>query len=675
MMHGIRQSISRKMLLLVLSTTFMALLVYAVAMLIYDVRNYRALWISDLTTQADILGRFAAPALEFNDPQGARENLEQLRARPKILAAAVYTATGTVFATYRHEAAGERTEAEAFPPLQAGERHIVSGDTVAIFRPIRQNGETVGAIYLRAKYELSARMSSYLGILVAVMACSLLVAALISVWLQAAITRPILAVTDIARRVIRDRDFSFRATRSTDDEIGVLVDAFNDMLGEVGQRAEALKESNEALLTEMHERRSAEEALRQLNDTLEQRIAARTAELEIANEQLRQSQKMEAVGQLTGGIAHDFNNLLAGIIGNIEMLQIRIAQGRIDGLERYTRSAMSSADRASALIHRLLAFSRRQTLAPKPTDINRLVGSMLDLIQHSAGPTIQVDTGLYEGLWDTMCDPNQLENALLNLAINARDAMPAGGKLIIETGNVVLADPTAPAHAGKVDRDYVTVSVADTGTGMTPEVLARAVDPFYTTKPLGQGTGLGLSMVYGFVNQSGGYMRINSQPGSGTTVRLHLPRYYGQAAASVVAKQTMAVPRAASRATVLLVDDEAPVRELAKEVLEDLGYTVFVAADGQIAMQALRSAARIDLLVTDVGLPNGMNGRQLAEAARVLRPRLRVLFITGYAQAAAMWNEQMQAGMDILTKPFRLDAFATKVSAMLDPSMAVPDDT
>jgi signal transduction histidine kinase/CheY-like chemotaxis protein len=661
MIRAIKHSISRKLTLVVLATTFMALLVSAAGMLLYDIRDYRTAWVNDLTTQAEILGRVSAPALEFNDPKVAQENLQQLKARPRILSAGIYTADGDLFATYSR---GQTTES-GFPRYSQGQSYTIEGDQIKVFHPIQRNGEIVGTVYLHARYELFNRMADYLIILAGVMVGSLLFAAILAIRLQATITKPILAVTDIAREVIRSREFSFRVKKTTEDEIGILVDAFNGMLSEVGQLTADLKESNGALTLEMNERRAAEEALRQLNETLEQRIIARTAELESAHEQLRQAQKMEAVGQLTGGIAHDFNNLLAGIVANIEMMQIRISQGRTSDLNRYIVSAMSSTDRAAALTHRLLAFSRRQTLDPKPTDINRLVSSIEDLIRRSVGPGIQVNTILSDGLWSTMCDSHQLENAVLNLAINARDAMPDGGKLSIETSNTDLVDSPEKTDPDAAQQKYVTISVTDTGTGMSPEVLARAFDPFFTTKPLGQGTGLGLSMVYGFVKQSGGYIRIDSEPGRGTTVRLYMPRHAGAEAMKTLENNVPNAPRAATRETVLLVDDEAPIRMLATEMLAELGYSVLAAEDGPQALRILRSSKQIDLLISDVGLPNGMNGRQLADAARTMRPDLRVLFITGYAQAASIGAEQLAPGMELMTKPFKLDVFATKVAAMM----------
>jgi PAS domain S-box-containing protein len=384
-------------------------------------------------------------------------------------------------------------------------------------------------------------------------------------------------------------------------------------------------------------------------------------------ERLRHSQKMEAVGQLTGGLAHDFNNLLTGITGNLELTKLRAAQGRFADLERYVTAAQSAASRAAALTHRLLAFARRQTLDPRPVQTNRLVTDMEELIQRTVGPAIQLEAELAEDLWPTLCDPNQLENALLNLCINGRDAMPDGGRLTIRTVNTALDDSSA-REQDMPPGEFVAISVTDTGTGMTPEVAERAFDPFFTTKPVGMGTGLGLSMIYGFARQSGGQVRIHSRQGQGTTVRIHLPRYAGEVEAEGPQPEPVEAPRARAGETVLVVDDEPAVRMLVTEVLEGLGYAALEAADGPSGLKLLQSGARIDLLVTDVGLPGGMNGRQMADAARAGRPELKVLFITGYAANAAVGSGHLPVGMHVMTKPFSLDLLATRIRELITAS-------
>ena len=383
-----------------------------------------------------------------------------------------------------------------------------------------------------------------------------------------------------------------------------------------------------------------------------------------AEDALRQAQKMEAVGQLTGGIAHDFNNLLTAIMGSMELLRSRIEQGRMNDIDRYIALAESAGRQAAGLTHRLLAFSRRQTLDPRTTDVNALVAGMDELIRRTVGPEITVEVISGDALWKTLIDQNQLENALLNLSINARDAMPDGGLLTIETSNRRLDEYAARQH-GLPPGPYVWLSVSDTGSGMTPEVIRRAFDPFFTTKPIGQGTGLGLSMIYGFAQQSGGHAQIDSEPGRGTMVSLYLPAHHDDAPHAAVPAALAAPGRTERGETVLVVDDEPSVRMLVIQALEDLGYTAMEAADGTAALNMLRSGVRIDLLITDVGLPGGLNGRQMADAARVVRPGLKILFITGYAENAAMQNGILDSGMQVLTKPFALETLAHRVKDMI----------
>ncbi len=384
-----------------------------------------------------------------------------------------------------------------------------------------------------------------------------------------------------------------------------------------------------------------------------------------AEDALRQSQKMEAVGQLTGGLAHDFNNLLTGIMGSLDLLQVRVAQGRYDRVERYVDAAQEAAKRAAALTHRLLAFSRRQTLDPKPANINTLVAGMLDLLRRTVGPEILLETTQADDLWIVLVDVSQLENALLNLCINARDAMPDGGRIDVEMRNTRLSASTAGERDLPLG-DYVALSVSDNGTGMPPEVAARIFDPFFTTKPLGSGTGLGLSMIYGFARQSGGNVRVHTRPGIGTTMRILLPRHYGEAEHEVESGGLSDAPRSSQGESILLIDDEHAVRSLAAEVLDELGYRIVMAADGNEGLERLRSKTRFDVLITDVGLPGGLNGRQVADAARLLRPGIKVLFITGYAENAVLNHGHLAAGMQVLTKPFAMETLASRVKQLIE---------
>ncbi|WP_442963979.1 PAS domain S-box protein [Pseudomonas sp. MM211] len=441
--------------------------------------------------------------------------------------------------------------------------------------------------------------------------------------------------------------------------------------GRVDHAADGTPVSFPGVLIDVEERRTVEAerdraitALRVLNDTLEQRVAERTNELMRAEEKLRQSQKMEAVGQLTGGLAHDFNNLLAGISGSLELLGIRVAQGRLSDIDKYMAAAQGAAKRAAALTHRLLAFSRRQTLDPQPTDVNRLMTGMSELIQRTVGPSIALETVGAAGLWTALADASQLENALLNLCINARDAMPDGGRITIETANRWMDRDIARAH-DIPEGQYLSLSVTDTGTGMSPEVIAKAFDPFFTTKPIGQGTGLGLSMIYGFAKQSGGQVRIHSTLGQGTTISIYLPRYHGDASEDSSEAITTSASLPETGETILVVDDEPTVRMLLTDVLSDLGYTVVEAADSVAGLKVLRSNVQIDLLITDVGLPGGMNGRQMADAGREIRPNLKTLFITGYAENAAIGNGHLGPGMQVLTKPFAVDTLVSRVRDLM----------
>jgi PAS domain S-box-containing protein len=389
----------------------------------------------------------------------------------------------------------------------------------------------------------------------------------------------------------------------------------------------------------------------------------RQAQLMRTEEALRQSQKMDAIGQLTGGIAHDFNNLLTGIIGGMDILKRRIASGSYDDTQRFMDAASASAYRAAALTHRLLAFARRQPLDPKGVDANQLVRSLEDLFRRTLGEQIKLSTDLQSDLWPTFSDANQLENALLNLVINARDAMPNGGRLVVETRNVVF-ESTFQQGAEEIEAgEYTVVSVADTGGGIPPEIVDRVFDPFFTTKPLGQGTGLGLSMIYGFAKQSRGHALIESEVGTGTKVSLYLPRYKGDLPMESPAELVDLAPGEGE--TVLLVEDDSSVRLLIGEVLRDLGYACMEAIDAQAALPMLISNARVDLMITDVGLP-GLNGRQLSEIARQHRPDLKILFVTGYAEHAIK-GTFLEPGMAMVTKPFALDSLALKIRDMLSP--------
>jgi len=439
--------------------------------------------------------------------------------------------------------------------------------------------------------------------------------------------------------------------------------------GLAGLAAEAAVAIDNARLTrsaqkEIEERKRAEEALRELNATLERQVAERTEELRVKDEALRQSQKMEAVGQLTGGVAHDFNNLLQIIIGNLETLERAVPEtsGR---MHRAVQSAMNGARRAASLTRRLLAFSRRQPLDPKPIDVNVLVTGVSELLHRSLGEIVEIETVRAAGLWRVEADANELEAAILNLAVNARDAMPSGGRLTIETANSYIDEAYAAGQAEVTPGQYVSISISDTGEGMAPDTITRAFEPFFTTKPVGRGTGLGLSQVYGFVKQSGGHVKLYSEPGQGTTVRIYLPRWEGDLEATEP-QDDAPIPEGEREETILVVEDDDDVRAYSVASLRELGYRVIEAHDGNAALRLIERQPRIDLLFTDVVLPGGLTGAQVAAQARALRPDLKVLFTTGYARNAIVHHGRLDKGVQLLTKPFSFKDLAAKIRDILD---------
>ncbi len=465
-------------------------------------------------------------------------------------------------------------------------------------------------------------------------------------------------------------------------EIAQLGRAFDAMASELQRR----QHENAALLATLENRvqertrvlEAAQAELKAANADLEaqaEQLAAANRELHLemqrreqAEENLRHLQKIEALGQLTGGIAHDFNNLLQVILGTLDLAQRRLTRGDVitaeNGWEQL-QPAVRSAQRAATLTQQLLAFARRQPLAPQPLDLDRLVTSMSQLLRRTLGEMIAIETVLAGGLWPVSADSNQLESAIINLAVNARDAMPDGGRLTIETANAFLDEAYAAAHEEVVAGQYVMLAISDNGVGMAGDVLRQAFEPFFTTKEVGQGTGLGLSQVYGFIKQSGGHIKIYSEPGQGTTVKMYLPRLLSADAAADIAGQPGAAPGGNRSEVILVVEDEPDVRVSTVGMLEELGYAVVEAADGASALQLLADRPEILLLFTDIGLPGGINGRELAEKARETRPDLKVLYTTGYARNAIIHHGRLDSGVELMIKPFTFAGLAAKIRAML----------
>lgn len=429
------------------------------------------------------------------------------------------------------------------------------------------------------------------------------------------------------------------------------------------------RQYEQALLEARRRADQASAELLELNHTLEQRVEEAVAEQMAAEAALRQAQKMEAIGQLTGGVAHDFNNLLTVILGGLESIQKLVPSLPDEPRQRIQRSAAMAthgAERAATLTARLLAFSRRQPLDPRAVDAARLVTGLADLLERTLGEAVELQTVAGAGLWRTFVDAGELENALVNLAVNARDAMPEGGRLTIETSNAwldedYLAMVPEPVQPGQ----YVLIAVSDTGSGMDADTIARVFEPFFTTKAVGKGTGLGLSQVYGFVRQTGGHIRIYSEPGEGTTIKLYLPKAGEDAVEATEATTPDAVVEGRGE-VVVVVEDHEDLRRYASEVLSDLGYTIVAVGDAAEALKVLETGRQVDLLFTDVILPGGMDGRRLADAATVLRPGLKILFTTGYSRNAIVHNGKLDAGVHLISKPFTSSALGRKVRAILD---------
>ncbi|MCY7313317.1 MAG: response regulator [Pseudoxanthomonas sp.] len=416
----------------------------------------------------------------------------------------------------------------------------------------------------------------------------------------------------------------------------------------------------------------AQAQLRELNDTLEERIAERNSQLtlemkdrETAEAQLRQLQKMESIGQLTGGLAHDFNNMMAIVIGSLDVAKLRLSSNDQEKIRACIDNAMEGAQRATVLTSRLLAFSRQQPLAPQAIDANKLISGMSELLRRTIAEHVQVEIVLAGGLWHCFADTAQLESALVNLAVNARDAMPDGGKLTIETANAELDDRYARSHPEVQSGQYVLIAVSDSGTGMSALVIERAFDPFYTTKEVGKGTGLGLSQVYGYVKQSGGHVKIYSELGQGSTIKLYLPRHLGHAPPATPVGDTEFMPRGSLDQFILVVEDDQHVRHMTVDALRELGYTVVQASDANQALEQIRVQPHLDLLFTDIVMPV-MNGRVLADQARLIKPKLRVLFTTGYTRNAVVHNGMLDPGVAFLPKPFTIQQLALKVRDVLN---------
>jgi signal transduction histidine kinase len=569
------------------------LLIAGLAVVFYSEHDYRERRMGELAVQAGILAETVSAAVAFEDRDAAREYVVALEADPTVVAAAVYTSDGALFAGY------VRAGTSPLPTSLRPDDGVNEANLLIATAPVTQKGVRLGTVYVRTLREpLTLLIQRYSAIALLAVMASLLIGVL-----------------------------------------GMAQAALTKANEELAKRAADLAKTNLLLEQQIHEREQAEEAL-------------------------RQAQKMEAIGQLTGGIAHDFNNLLQVILGNLDLMRRHIPP-EPKNFERMFDGVQRAAERASALTAQMLAFARRQPLAPRPADVNKLVGGMSNLLHRTLGESIAIETILAAGLWRVSADTNQLENALLNLALNARDAMPQGGRLTIETQNASLDEEYSTLNERVEPGHYVLIAVTDTGTGMPKEVMAKAFEPFFTTKEVGHGTGLGLSQVYGFVKQSGGHVKIDSKPGEGTTLKIYLPRLVDTGAELDTTVTLKGMPRASQQELVLLVEDDDDVRTNSVQMLRELGYQVVAVADGHAALRILDAKPSIRLLFTDVGLPGGLNGRELADDVRRRRPELPILFTTGYARSAILHHGRLDPGIDLVAKPFTQAMLATKLRQML----------
>jgi signal transduction histidine kinase/CheY-like chemotaxis protein len=735
--------------LLIIAASGVALLLAAVGVLAYDLTTLRPRAVRDLTSQADLIRVTTTPALAFQDPQAATENLATLRAKREIAAAALYGADGRLFASY--------TKAGREPPALAARpesrEHTVDDERLSLIEPVTDEGQMLGWLVL--DYRLSplwTRLPQY-GIIAGVVLLALLtVALLLSRLLQSSIIAPLARLAEASHAVSHSRDRTIRAPKHADDEIGHLTDAFNEMLSSLEAREAALRESTGQLLEAMTVARMSSWAWdveagtiswggeegrvfgangKPRDSTLESFLeivhpsdkvnveeglwhAARTGQrcdldfrvldpggrtrwltlrgqsrdgssgagtrvvglvMDVTDrrqleEQLLQSQKLEAIGRLAGGVAHDFNNLLTGILGYTGFALKNIPPehpSRNDILE-IERAGV----RAAALTGQLLSYARRQMVAPKLVRLNELMQNLENLLQRLLGEDVSLETRYAEDLWPARIDPGQFEQVIINLAVNGRDAMPHGGRLTVETRNCHLDESYAEQHPEVTPGAYVMLAVADSGHGMDATTQARIFEPFFTTKEQGKGTGLGLAVCYGIVKQAGGHVWVYSEPGRGTTFKVFLPRSSGEEEADTPAESTETATAIGSE-TLLVVEDEPVVRSLAVRALVDQGYRVLQASDGPSALGISRGFnGDIHLLVTDVVMP-GMNGKELADLLAAERPGLRVLYVSGYTDHAVVRHGVLEEGIAFLSKPFDLRELGRTVREVLDSGRFAPE--
>jgi PAS domain S-box-containing protein len=783
-------SIRHKQVLIIMLITSVALLLACATFVSFETFNFRKEMVKNLSTLAKIIGNNTSAALDFNDPKSAEETLFALQAQPNIVSACVFSRSGQIFANYDRPG-----DAITFtpPPKPQPAGYSFGKNSLTVFEPITSKGDVIGVIYLESDMQaLHSKLTQFAVITVAVFLLTLLVAFLLSARLQRLISEPILDLVRTACAVAQDRDYSIRVIKRSTDEIGVLIDGFNEMLAQIQQRDAALQsardglevrvaertaelaKTNEALLTENTERKKADEALRLLGSAVEQskesilitdaqlelpgpkiifvnpaftKITGYTAEEAIGKTprilqgphsdkivlsrlrqnlqrgeafegetinyrkdgtefniewqvapirnasgkithfvaiqhditarkrfeaQLFQSQRMETVGKLAGGIAHEFNSILTAIIGQNELLLGDLPAG--SPLAKNAIEISRAAGRAAMLTRQLLAYGRKQILQPEILDLNQVIASMEGMFHHLTGEEVETQIVPAPDLHAVKADAGQIEQVIMNMVMNARDAMPNGGKLTMETANITFDQESVGRYPELKAGEYVMLAITDTGAGMSEEVRARVFEPFFTTKGVGQGTGLGLSTCYGIIKQSGGHISVYSERGRGATFKIYLPQFERHAILSVPRIDSQNLPHGTE--TILLVEDDPALREMAGTLLRRLGYTVFAAANGieALSLKQQRDIGHIDLLFTDVVMPH-MSGKELADRVRALFPHTRILFTSAYTENAIVHQGVLNKGVALLQKPFTPSALAHKLREVLDQPHPPESDT
>ncbi|MFQ5701922.1 MAG: ATP-binding protein [Acidobacteriota bacterium] len=645
-------TIKQKLTLIIMLTSVTALAMACVGFITNDLLSIRNGMVRDLSRLAEIIGAGSARGLADEDPETAGESLSNIPSSRQIVSVCLYARSGKLVSGYVRAAAGAQT----CPPVRRELGHRFEDGLLLVSQRIFLDGAPVGSVFLRADTsELKTALQHYAAIVGLVLLAALLAAFLLSARLQKVISQPILHLAAATRSISVGKDYSIRVEKWGNDELGQLTDGFNEMLAQIQLRDDALRKAREDL------ERRVEERTRQLLQETNSRQEVEKA-LGESEEQLRQSQKMDAIGRLAGGIAHDFNNLLTGILGYSSIVLRNLEPS--DPLEKQVREIQKAGKRAASLTRQLLAFSRKQVLEPRVLDLNEMIASLEKMLRRLIGEDIELVTAPSDALGSVKADPGQIEQVILNLVVNARDAMLKGGQIVIETTNVDEQEPTTWHPEWVPVGPHVLLAVSDTGCGMSDETRGRIFEPFFTTKELGKGTGLGLSTVYGIVKQSGGHINVYSEEGVGTTFKIYLPRVE-EAAETVARGETLPALRGGAE-TILVVEDDETVRTLALSILRMNGYAVLEAPHGGEALLLCETfKSDIHLMLTDVVMPH-LNGRDLYDRVLPLRPEMKVLFMSGYTDASVVYQGGLHTGAPFIQKPFTPESLSRKIRQVLD---------